>query len=162
MSSVRSALNIRMSGMLFVQKRQNCICLGTVLFFQNGNKNSQTVQNECAINLPRKCLFPSVHVAFFYLFLKCVVPENIHTPTTEGIPPTPQDFPFSRYFLTPPPPPFGNSLNTEHTPTPLWKSFISKDRLKNQFDVNISEISRTAYRRKYALSKSARAVQFHR
>ena len=102
MSSVHSALNIRMSGMLFVQKRQNCICLGT------GNKNSQTVQNECAINLPGKCLIPSVHVAFFYLFLKCVVPENIHTPTTEGIshrtPPSLQDFPFSRYFLTPPPP----------------------------------------------------------
>ena len=38
-----------------------------------------------------------------------MVPENIHTPTTEGIshrtPPTPQDFPFSRYFFNPPPPP---------------------------------------------------------
>ena len=92
-----------------------------------------------------------------------MVPENIHTPTTEGIsqrtPPHPPGFSiFEVFFLPPTPHPFGNSLNTEYTPTPLWKSFISKERLKNQFDVNISEISRTAYKkRKYALLKSARA-----
>ena len=79
-------------------------------------------------------------------------------------PPTPQDFPFSRYFLNHPHP-FGNSLNTEYVPTPLWKIFLSKEcptLPKNQFGANSSEISRTAYTRgKSALLKSARPIQFH-
>ena len=37
----------------------------------------------------------------------CAVPANIHPPTTEVIshssPPPPLDFPFSKYFLNPPP-----------------------------------------------------------
>ena len=39
---------------------------------------------------------------------KCVVPENIHTHTTEGFlvctPPTPQEFPFQGVVDDPPPP----------------------------------------------------------
>ena len=58
-------------------------------------------------------------------------------------PPHPPGFSIFEAFFYPPHP-FGNSLNAEYTPTPLWKNFILKERLKNQFDVNISEISRTA------------------
>ena len=56
---------------------------------------------------------------------ECVVPENIHTPTTEGIshkvPPPPRDF----HFLTtkiPPPPPLRNfHYHFVHPPYPLDK-----------------------------------------
>ena len=102
-------------------------------------------------------------------YMYCVVPENIHTPTTEGIshrtPPPRRIFHFRGIFLTPPPPPTPSEIpQIQNTPPPpSGKVLFSKKRLKNQFDVNILEISRTAYtRRKDALSKSARVVQFHR
>ena len=53
-------------------------------------------------------------------FANCVVPENIHTPTTEDFlvcpPPTPKDFPFQGVFDDPPSPQeFPEFLNGDFT-----------------------------------------------
>ena len=58
---------------------------------------------------------------------KCVVPENIHTPTTEGIsyrtPPPLRIFHFREDAVTPPPPwKFQKLSNTPHTPWKLYSS----------------------------------------
>ena len=59
---------------------------------------------------------------------KCVVPENIQTPTTEGIslrtPPPPWIFHFCRELMTPHP--LGISTSVTKTPQPLWKSSFSR------------------------------------
>ena len=61
---------------------------------------------------------------------KCVVPENIQTPTTEGIsfrtppPPPPRIFHFCRELMTPHP--LGISTSVTNTPQPLWKSLFSR------------------------------------
>ena len=57
----------------------------------------------------------------------CVVPENIHTPTTEGIsyrtPPPLRIFHFREDAVTPPPPwKFQKLSNTPHTPWKLYSS----------------------------------------
>ena len=59
--------------------------------------------------------------------LHCVVPENIHTPTTEGIsyrtPPPLRIFHFREDAVTPPPPwKFQKLSNTPHTPWKLYSS----------------------------------------
>ena len=92
----------------------------------------------------------------------CVVPENIHTSTMEGISyrtPNPGIFHLRYFWSTPHPHSF-----RIHPHPPLEK--FSFERIKspqNKFGVNISEISRTTYtRRKSALWKSVYAVEFHR
>ena len=59
-----------------------------------------------------------------HIYSNCVVPENIHTPTTEDslicTPPTPQDFLFQGIFDDPPPSPqefpeFLNGVFAYHT-----------------------------------------------
>ena len=56
-----------------------------------------------------------------------VVPENIQTPTTEGIsnrtPPTPSDFPFSQGNVNPPPL-WNFHRNIAHPPYPLESFFL--------------------------------------
>ena len=61
-------------------------------------------------------------------YWQCVVPENIQTPTTEGIslrtPPPPWIFHFYRELMTPHP--LGISTSVTKTPQPLWKSSFSR------------------------------------
>ena len=67
---------------------------------------------------------------------ECVVPENIHTPTTEGIsretpPPSTPEFPFFDHKNTPPPHPSGISMSILNTPPyPLEKIVLARKCVK--------------------------------
>ena len=67
----------------------------------------------------------------------CVVPENIQSPTTEGIslrtPPPPRIFHFCWELMPPPPHPSGISSSMTKTPQPLWKSSFSKKKKNGQY-----------------------------
>jgi len=64
-----------------------------------------------------------------WTFAYCVVPENIHTPTTEGISlrtPSSPDFPFFEVSYNPPIPPYFPQF-VKHPPTPL-ENFVQEGR----------------------------------
>ena len=87
------------------------------------------------------CIFRT-QVSQECIFLQCVVPENIHTPTTEGIsrkvPPPPRNFHFLTTKITPP------SLRNfhyhfVHPPYPLDKIVLARKCVK--VNVNSPNIS---------------------
>ena len=103
----------------------------------------------------------------------CVVPENIHTPTTEGISVRPPHFSGISIFkkkYTPPPPPLRNfQKRYVHSPAPLEKVILKRNcaNVLNirplsliimtcvlQIDFNISENDTYCYRQTTEISST--------
>ena len=74
---------------------------------------------------------------------KCVIPENIHTPPTEGISlrtPSSPDFPFFEVSYNPPPHPSGFSTVCQTPPNPSGKFRSRRESVKNEAsDPNLNE-----------------------